>query len=167
MKSPGILKKVVKILDSGFVKEIKAQGHSLSGALEASINGRVENTEATGTIVDYGNILNAGTSSSRIPFSGISGRGGTSKYIQGLIAFFKLRGLGDKEAKSAAFATAQVQRKEGMSTQASSRFSKTGKRQNFIEVSFEKSEPIIDKIISDGMDEIFNQQFNKQKSEVI
>lgn len=168
MKTPALLKSVSNILDKAFIAEIKDQGHSLTGALEASINGDVKETNVSCTILDYGHIISDGTTAKKIPFSGTKGDGtGTSKYIQGLVSFFKLRGLSDKEALGAAFATAKVQKKEGMSTSASSRFSKNGKRQNFIGYVIDSKEAEVNKVMISGMDDIFNSQFNKQKSETI
>ena len=86
---------------------------------------------------DYGVFVESGVKAGRIPFSGSRrrGRGGKrkSEYIQGLIRFFqfKLR-KSEKEAKAAAFATAHVHKREGMSTIKSRRFSKDGKRNGFI-----------------------------------
>jgi hypothetical protein len=167
MKTPKILQKVAAVLDNAFKDEIKSQGHSLTGKLENSIQGQQSETQVEGSMLDYGYIVNDGTISEKIPFSGTHGKGGTSKYIQGLISFFKLKGLSEKEATSAAFATAKVQKKEGMSTAASSRFSKNGKRQNFIADVAAEQDPVIDKVVSQGMDDIFNSEYNKQKSETI
>lgn len=167
MKTVTLLTKVSNILDRAFKAEIKDQGHSLTGALEASVKGNVQETNTSCQILDYGHILNDGTKSEKIPYSGRTGKGGTSKYIQGLVSFFKLRGLSDKEALGAAFATAAVQKKEGMSTAASKRFSKNGNRQNFISRVIARKENEIDQIMQAGMDDIFNFNFNKQKSETI
>ena len=120
---------------NAFIAEIKKQytlqGHVLTGNLVNSLRWEIEtgDTKLTGKIyiADYGLYVNNGVSAVNIPFSGGSG-GGTSKYIQGLIRFFLLRGLGDDNAKRAAFATARKHKKEGMPTKASSRFSKNGKR---------------------------------------
>ncbi|RYZ61592.1 MAG: hypothetical protein EOP09_19770 [Proteobacteria bacterium] len=167
MKTNKLLAKAVKMLDTAFKAEFRQQGHSLTGATENSILGQVDGTHAEGTMLDSGYIVNDGTTSKKIPFSGTHGKGGTSKYIQGLINFFMLRGLSEKEATGAAFATAKVQQKEGMSTAASSRFSKNGKRQNFVENVIETKEPVLDAMITAGMDDIFESEYNKQKSETI
>ncbi len=161
-----LLTKVNNILETGLKRELRNQGHSNTGRLENSIKGVINDTELKGTILDYGGIVNDGTQANRIPFKLGSGAK-SSKYIDGLVAFFKTKGLGDKEAKRAAFATARVQRKEGMSTAASKRFSKNGKRQNFIDDVIETKEPVIDNLMSKGMDEIFDGFYNKQKSETI
>ena len=126
---------------NAFIAEIKKQytiqGHVLTGNLVNSLRWEIEtgDTKLTGKIyiADYGLYVNNGVSAVNIPFSGTGSGGGTSKYIQGLIRFFLLRGLGDKEAKSAAFATARKHKKEGMPTKSSSRFSKNGKRKEALD----------------------------------
>lgn len=166
MKTKSLLVKVNIILEKSFKNELKEQGHSNTGALENSINGVVTETELAGTIFDYGHILNDGTDKDKIPFQSGSGAK-SSRYIDGLIAFFISKGLGLKEATSAAFATAKVQKKEGMSTAASKRFSKNGKRQDFINDVIEKQDVLINKMFTDGMDDIFDSYYNKQKTEEI
>jgi hypothetical protein len=127
------------------------QGHTLTGKLRDSID---YTTEHTGTTIvskmymeDYGVFVEFGVSADRIPYSGKGGRGGTSKYIQGLISFFELRGLSGREAVGAAFATAAVHKRDGMPTRRSSRFSKTGERTGFVRTVVEKEvKSITDKI---------------------
>lgn len=116
-------------------KEIEAQGHKLTGKLINSVTFEVQQLnggfEGTMFIADYGMILEKGVKPNRIPFTFGSGKK-TSKYIQGLIDFFQKRGLHPKAAKSAAFATARVQKREGLPTRKSFRFSKNGRRKGFI-----------------------------------
>lgn len=166
MKTPFILNKIKRELDESFKKELIAQGHSNSGKLEASINGKINGNQLNGEIYDYGFILNDGVKPGRIPYRRGSGAK-SSKFIDSLVLYFKSKGLNEKEAKSAAFATAMVQKKEGMSTKGSKRFSKNGRRQGFIDHVIENKEAKIDKIATDGMDNIFNQEFHKQKTEII
>lgn len=166
MNTKSLLAKVNTLLEKAFKNELKQQGHSNTGALENSINGVVTETELAGTIFDYGHILNEGTNPNRIPFASGSGAK-SSKYIDGLTAFFLSKGLGLKEAKSAAFATAKVQKKEGMSTSASKRFSKNGKRQDFINDVMEQKDTQINTVMTEGMDAIFDSYYNQQKTEEI
>lgn len=166
MNTKSLLVKVNTILEKAFKNELKQQGHSNTGALENSIKGVVTETELAGTIFDYGHILNEGTNPNRIPYASGSGAK-SSKYIDGLTAFFMSKGLGLKEAKSAAFATAKVQKKEGMSTSASKRFSKNGKRQDFINDVMDQKDTQINTLMTQGMDTIFDTYYNKQKTEEI
>ena len=108
--------------------ELEAQGHRLTGALEESVQYRVFSRGSTVVVgemssLSYGFAIELGVPASRIPYSGRSGRGGRSAYIQGLVRFFELRGLEPREALSAAFATATVHKREGMPTASSFGFS--------------------------------------------
>ena len=151
------LDKIFEVVKVQWAKEIRIQGHSLTGSLERSLEAKYIKV-LKGFIIDflandYGNILDAGTKPNRIPFN--EGSGATkSKYIDGLTDFAKKRfGLNDKEAQSAAFAIAKTQKKEGMPTKNSFRFSKNGKRTGLIDDTLENATPAIEKIIEDS---IFN-----------
>ncbi len=140
-------------------RQYRLQGHNLTGKLIASIEQKVTLT-VTGAkvqvlIVDYGVIINNGTPASRIPYTPGSGRGGTSKYIQGLQNFARLRmGLNAREALSVAFAIAKKQSKEGMPTKGSFRFSKNGKRTGAIEDTLEIIDNKIVQLTADFVEEI-------------
>ena len=140
-------------------RQYRLQGHNLTGKLIASIEDKVTLT-VTGAkvqvlIVDYGVIINNGTPASRIPYTPGGGRGGTSKYIQGLQNFARLRmGLNAREALSVAFAIAKKQSKEGMPTKGSFRFSKNGKRIGAIEDTLEIIDNKIVELTSDFVEEI-------------
>lgn len=143
---------------SGAVRdEWVAQGHHLSGAWEDSLTAEVadDGTNATGYATAYGLIVNAGVQAGRIPYGGpkaTPGEGGTSKYIEGLINYFIARGLGPEEAMRAAFATANVHKKEGLSTAASSRFSSNGQRQEFVQAVDKALGAKVDEVIVKGAD---------------
>ena len=119
------------------------QGHSLTGAFEQSLKAVV--TQGDSIIIqivtdkEYGVILNEGVPAANIPYSGRSGKGGTSKYIQGLVEYAKRRmGASDKDAVSIAFAIANKHKEEGMPTANSAKFSKTGQRTKYLEAVDEK-----------------------------
>ena len=119
-----------------FQANIDAQGHNLTGRLKGSfetVTRQTENTSEADILVEgYGQFVDQGVKAARIPYSGRSGRGGKSKYIEGLKDFFIKRGRGATEALRAAFATAAKHRREGMPTRASYRFSRNGKRLGII-----------------------------------
>lgn len=126
--------------------EFKLQGHSLSGAFEQSLRVIVEKTPEGFSLIGrgnhYGGILNSGVEAQKIPYSGKTGRGGTSLYIEALRKFVEARGMASgKEALSIAFAIAAKQKKEGLPTNASKRFSKTNKRTQFVQEGMKKSLP--------------------------
>jgi hypothetical protein len=101
---------------------LKIAGHSLTNVLMDSILFHVEQEEQGIKVIfemqDYGLILDKGTSPQRIPYTITKrgqGRGGTSKYIQGLILYARRRfGLDEKAAINAAFAIAKKQKRTGM-----------------------------------------------------
>lgn len=112
----------------------ESQGHKLTGKLAASTKGSTRDIP-DGAIIEvvreqYGEFLDNGVSRNRVPFSPGSGAK-TSKYIEGLIRFVKLRGLkprGKQTHKDIAFAIARKHKRVGIPTPASKRFSKTGRR---------------------------------------
>lgn len=168
--STTILKKVDTIIKKAFRQELREQGHYLTGGLERSINGDVTEADNVakleGSAANYSGILDDGTTADRVPFNQGSGAG-HSKYIDGLITYFKLRGLGDKEAISAAFATAKVQKREGMPTKGSYAYSKNNERKIFIDRTEKQISAQVDTMISEGVDDMFEKAFSKQKSETI
>jgi len=152
------INKASQLLILEFRNELKAQGHVNTGKLSDSISYEI-NDIVLGVIsdfymLDYGFAIDTGIEANRIPFSKGSGAG-SSKYIQGLVNYFISKGKGVKAAKRAAFATATIHKREGMPTKASSRFSKTGKRTQFIDIAYDRVKEQIEKIlIYDLADEI-------------
>jgi hypothetical protein len=116
--------------------ELEKQGHRLTGKLAESIvfEIRVDGDKVVGVFLgeSYGLVLETGVSASRIPYGGKTGKGGTSKYIQGLVRFFELKGLGQKQALRAAFAVATRAKREGMPSRGSFKFTRNGRRKNWI-----------------------------------
>ena len=124
-------------LRAELLKEFTAQGHTMTGAVVKSAE-FVARTVANKLefllyMYPYAGYLESGTAAAKIPFSGATGRGGTSLYIQALIRYAEKRmGLTGKEAKSAAFAIAHTQKKYGMPTPRSYQYSKTGSRTHWV-----------------------------------
>lgn len=141
-------KEIIEII-SDLIKQdistkLKEQGHNNTGSLLNSISYKITQT-ADSIITDfylnnYGNIVDFGVRANRIPYRRGSGAK-KSKYIDGLINYFKSKGLSDAESKRAAFATANVHKQDGMPTKASSRFSKTGERTGFITKVIDSDNP--------------------------
>jgi hypothetical protein len=116
-----------------FQANIDAQGHNLTGRLKGSFETVTTSTnsgiKADIMVEGYGQFVDQGVKAARIPYSGRSGRGGKSKYIEGLErVLYQTRPGFATEALRAAFATAAKHRREGMPTRASYRFSRNGKR---------------------------------------
>ncbi|TSA56912.1 hypothetical protein D4R42_02635 [bacterium] len=133
------------ILNEALLEEWEAQGHSINGAVVREIDYRVTQTVneviLSGYMPFYGNIIARGVKPGNIPYSGRSGRGGTSKYIQALQRYAQLRmGLDEKESLGVAFAIANTQKKSGMPTPGSYRYSSTGKRTGWVEEALRRGE---------------------------
>lgn len=131
-----VLVEIMLEIQAALRTEADAQGHHLTGALSDSITFEIssDGSEAVGRMYfeDYGIYVETGVKASNIPFGGGRGKGGKSKYIQGLIDFWEHRGLSGREAIGAAFATAHVHAREGMPSRASYEYSSTGERTGFV-----------------------------------
>lgn len=151
-KLDNIAQEIIQLIGDEWIK----QGHDLTGAFVQGLSYEIVDNiiyiyDTTNS--GYGKILNAGVSADRIPFSPGSGAK-TSKYIQGLVRYARLRmGASDKDALSIAFAIAHKHKKEGMPTQESARFSSTGKRTQFVEDATQE----VDKIVEKYMDQFVNE----------
>lgn len=166
-----ILFRAAQVLEPQIKRGFQAQGHHLTGAWEDSIFSVVG---GDGNILEgfaryYGSIVNAGVVPGRVPYGGTGGGTGakTSKYIDGLTAFFIARGLDPKEAKNAAFATANVHKKEGMPSPGSYLYSGTGMRTDFIDGVNEAVGPEIDELIITGLDFMVEEQTHELKTQTI
>lgn len=147
------LEAAMKRLQADLQKELKAQGHVLTGRLSDSLEYKIE---ATGDIVsavmeceDYGLAIEFGIPASRIPYTPGRGGGGTSKYIQGLIRFWNLRGVTGRQGVNAAFATAAKHKREGMPTHSSHAFSSTGARTGFANTVLERDLDLIGRVLEE------------------
>ncbi len=146
------LQDAMKRLQDDLRKELKAQGHYLTGKLNDSIEYdiRVEGDviRAEMEIEDYGLSMEFGVKPQNIPYSPGSGAG-TSKYIQGLISFWNKRGVTGREGIRAAFATAAKHKREGMPTRSSYAFSTTGERAGFASTVLERDLELIGRILEE------------------
>lgn len=136
-------------------KESTAQGHYLTGALEDSLESKVTGNNLEGFAIYYTKFVEEG-----VPAASASMR-----QFPFMVRYFQKRGLGLREAKGAAAATIHKWQKEGMSTQASKRFSQTGARQHMIEAAF--MNPEIDEYMGNTLDFAVDEHYKKEKSETI
>ena len=140
--------------------QIAVQGHNMTGSLSKSVEHKTKIT-SDGVIIqfllnEYGVPVNTGVAAPRIPYGGNTGAK-VSKYIQGLIRFAKIRfRVTEKQAKGIAFAIANKQKKEGMPTRGSFRYSKNGKRTNYIEDAVLLKTKQIEALIGDLENELIN-----------
>lgn len=132
------------VLTELLTEEFEAQGHTMTNKLISDIEYKVKYDlnaiTVSGMMYPYGSILNVGVKPGKVPFSGTGKKGGTSLYIRALQKYAKIRMNigGDRESLGVAFAIAHTQRREGMPTYDSYRFSKTGKRMDWIEDALRK-----------------------------
>ncbi|MGE9312880.1 hypothetical protein ACLOAU_14630 [Niabella sp. CJ426] len=149
-------------------KEIVAQGHHLTGALESSLEAeikRIGKSDAMqGFAVEYAKYIN----------DGVRPEAASMKQFPFLVEFFNQKGYPEYSSSSStltsrALAAMTIKKwmKEGMSTQASKRFSSTGSRQNFVENAFIGNESKIDEYMGNSFDFVINEEYKKEKSEVI
>lgn len=132
--------------------EFIAQGHNLSGKAVQSIDYSSRDIpngfEVSIDMIYYGNILNKGVTPERIPFG--ESRAAKSKYIEGLKRYAQRRmKVSPKKALSIAFAIAKTQKKEGMPTYKSRRFSKTGRRKDFVKDAVDDVQGKVNKVIQE------------------
>ena len=129
-----LLDKSLEFLKRKIIDELKKQGHVATGNLINSIEIKTEKTSEglKGYIImdGYANILDKGVKANRVPYSGNTGGGGTSKYIEALIEWIGVikPSLAQNERKSFAFAIAQKAKKEGHPTKGSFAYSQNGRR---------------------------------------
>lgn len=127
------------VISEALMNEWDAQGHYMNGKIVKEIEYQVKQETnkliLSGFMYPYGSIVAAGTPASKIPFSGRTGRGGKSLYIEALQSYVKNRMniQDDKKSLSVAFAIAHTQKNQGMPTKGSYSFSKNGKRTDWIE----------------------------------
>lgn len=126
-----LVEKVMQSFRDDLGKEMTDQGHRNTGALLDSLEIRIvpSSNGFKGELwwLPYGEILDQGVKAKRIPFGGKTGAK-TSEYITRLIDYFQGKGLQSREAKNAAFATANKQKREGMPTRESYAHSGNGRR---------------------------------------
>ncbi|MEK0324448.1 MAG: hypothetical protein QQN63_01985 [Nitrosopumilus sp.] len=150
------LARVGAFLKKALAKEIVAQGHDLTGKLKNDVSEQIKR-DGSGFTLDifmqeYAPFVDKGVKASRIPYRRGSGAK-SSKYISGLIDFIRKRGLatGDKEVKNIAFAIANNHKRYGMPTRSSKRFSRTGKRLEFVQEALDSVVDQITEIFADAM----------------
>lgn len=135
-------------------EKLKAQGYGTpqSSSLIRSIEPEIRTvaTVVVGSMYmnDYYQFVEEGVPAASVPFTPGSRRGGTSKYIQGLISFFRRKvRLGFKEAVRASFATANKHKREGIPLRTSLKYSRDGTRLNFIKDTLKEYLPEVEKLI--------------------
>lgn len=138
------------------------QGHNLTGATSNSwfvdIRKSSDVIEFRVFISKVAVIQHYGIKKENIPYGGSLGTGGRSIYIQKLKEYGqKRKGLNDKESLQFAFAVAKIHKREGMQTENSKRYSRTGERKGFLNNVFNHVPADIEMAVNSEVQSIFNQ----------
>lgn len=155
------IKKYSSKLEGNLKKELRDQGHYLTGNLERSINTKISggaSVVAETEAAEYMDDLETGIPASQIPTG--------AAYIQELAEYARLRfGASGRQALQIGYAIAKKHKKEGMPTAASYEFSSTGSRTEAIDESFhdheQETEKIIDSGLNDEVDDLIDKTFNE------
>lgn len=119
------VRKVMELFRDYIKKEGELQAHRDTGkmldTLEIQVN--EESGQVTGKLLaeGYGIFVQTGVRADRVNYP-----------VQVLIEWWKRKGLGEKDATRAAFATRANHKKYGIPSKAANAFSKTGKRVGFV-----------------------------------
>lgn len=156
-----------ELVKISLIQTIEAQGHRYTGKLQDSIRYELERKSFLGRIVFYAeyysDFVDKGVPANRIPYNPNKRTGKkTSKYIERLIDFVinKLK-VGSDSAKNVAFMIARKHAKEGMPTNNSSKYSKTGERLDYIQISLARVRAKIRELLIQLSREIFKFVFLK------
>ena len=132
------------LIKNALMDEWKAQGHFMDGKIVDEMDILVEQdmgrTSLIGMMYPYGTYIDRGVDAGNIPFSPGSGAK-KSAYIDGLISFVEKRMAVSslREARSIAFAIAHTQKREGMPTVGSYKYSSTGSRKAWVNNALTKN----------------------------
>lgn len=142
------ISKVSTTLEEGLAKELRDQGHYLTGALERSITSRESSTANAEvletTALDYIDKLNDGVDPSQL--------GNFNQHVAEMTEYAKKRmKLGGRLAAKVGYRIAQKHAEEGIPTANSYQFSSTGERLHVIEETYEHNEAVFDQQIEDGL----------------
>lgn len=145
-------------------RELIEQGHKATGRLAASIEQQVV-AYANGIALEikyleYGRYVETGVSADRIPYGKKTGAK-TSKYIQALIEWIKIKGIASGlQAKGLAFGIARKHAQEGMPTRGSYNFSNNGRRKGFQSYVVQQNAAKIDELLQDGLAQTVSAQLD-------
>jgi len=128
MEANELLNNLADLLKEEMRQQLKIANHIMTGDLIESIESRILSTIEGRKIEiwlnSYGKAIDQGVPPDRIPFTEPSGRGGRSKYIEGLQRFAQLKlGVTDnRKSLGIAFAIARKHKKVGMPVKGPTQF---------------------------------------------
>lgn len=146
------MKTLAEILEGGhrivraeLVNQLYQQGHTLTGALEASISANIKGEELEGTAYAYLHKLSEGVLSTYIKIDAQS-RAEMTRYVQ-------LRmGYTGKKAERVAYLILRAQQREGMPTDGSYAYTRNGERLNSIPNTFDRQDENLADYMLTGVD---------------
>ena len=147
------IKAALEFLRQQIISELRGQGHVATGNLLRSIEIVIEELgeKIVGRILvaDYALFLDKGVSADRIPFSGITGRGGKSRYIQALINWIRIKrpSASDNQVKGIAFAIAHKAKQEGHPTRGSYAYAQNNRRKEWTRYAIDDNEEEFEKLL--------------------
>jgi len=149
--------KISDALLKAITTEFIMQGHKNTGKGLKSIKIKFEGDNILGFMDEYMIIQSKGVKASRIPYTRGSGKK-SSEFINGLMKWVQYKGIErGKQAKGIAFAIATKLKRTGMPSPGAFRYSKNGRRLNWIEEGI-KATP---KILREELFDTFNQRLNR------
>lgn len=158
MEANELLNNLAEVLKEEMRQQLKIANHIMTGDLVSSIESRILSTIEGRKIEiwlnDYGIALDQGVPADRIPFTEPSGRGGRSKYIEGLQRFAQLKlGVTDnRKSLGIAFAIARKHKKVGMPVKGPTQF---------IQKTLDATEDEITRFAEEWAEAIFEAQIEK------
>lgn len=159
------IKKLDNAMEHDLDKELRDQGHYLTGRLANSIQPRIgENKNGVSLEVlaeDYIDQLNTG-----LPFNDPSFNGNNiAAHILEMISYGRLLGLSEQDAARFGVAVARKHRLQGMPTINSFNFASNGRRTHAIETSYSDNETKYEQIIEEGfsneLDDLIDKTFQQ------
>lgn len=162
MNSTQLLEDCASVINKGIMHQLYAQGHLFLEEISESLtNGTKVNktkkmTVLKQTAVKYLLKMEEGTPPSEI---------NPTSHVRALQFFYQKLGFDPVTAKQKAAVLTSIHQREGSPSRYSVIHSQTGLRKHFIREAFADTEPVFENKIIEGMNEIFVQEFNKQKSE--
>ncbi|WP_428067400.1 hypothetical protein [Chryseobacterium gambrini] len=156
---------VAKILNEGIILELKLQGHLFLEELESTIRTNVKIKEQKnvitleGSAVEYIQKMEFGVRPTEL--------GSRQEHLRKLFGFYLKFGYDPKMAMIKAMRLLPHHFQEGTPTEFSNVYSKTGERKGFISATWKKKETEVDAVVDNGIEAMFMNEFNLQKSETI
>lgn len=159
-----ILQAAADEMNASIAREFSLQGHTLTGTAERSLIAEVKrvgtSVVATGTAVEYMKTLDEGLEPGEITLN--------AAYVDELARYVELRmGIRGRAALRVAYLIAKKHKQEGMPTESSKQYSQTGERKGFLKDADERPENRTTQIIDNGIDQMMDAVFSKQKNETV